>query len=342
MVNTIKNIILSNKKFRKAIIRAIRTQQINTFKISNFPIYDFFELENGEKISMYKNLRGFVTPDWQKKFQKHIVNGKETNTSFDFDINLAKKEYQLYFNYFEKIILSLNFTTEGKKMLEIGSGNKLLSYLMAEKYKNATFLCSDIDSYYADLDKNEDIIFARKKVEKNFDKKIPFKSDNISSSSFEDNSFDVIFSNTVLEHIADLDNAFKEMKRILKPGGFCFHIYNPFFSYNGAHTICSIDHPWGHCILKENEYNKLVDIFYPEYADVSKSFFKHDLNKKSLNEFKKSIEKAEFKSYIFIPETNLNLMQMLLPDTLKRTLELYPTANLEDLLTSSVIVVLQQ
>lgn len=40
---------------------------------------------------------------------------------------------------------------------------------------------------------------------------------------FEDNSFNVIFSSNVLEHVEDLDSAFSEMKRVLKPGGIMIH-----------------------------------------------------------------------------------------------------------------------
>jgi SAM-dependent methyltransferase len=40
---------------------------------------------------------------------------------------------------------------------------------------------------------------------------------------FEDSSFDVIFSSNVLEHVEDLDSAFAEMKRVLKPGGIMIH-----------------------------------------------------------------------------------------------------------------------
>ena len=40
---------------------------------------------------------------------------------------------------------------------------------------------------------------------------------------FEDNSFNVIFSSNVLEHVEDLDAAFAEMKRVLKPGGVMVH-----------------------------------------------------------------------------------------------------------------------
>ena len=41
----------------------------------------------------------------------------------------------------------------------------------------------------------------------------------------EDNSFDLIFSDQVFEHVMDYDAAFTEIKRILKPGGVCINIF---------------------------------------------------------------------------------------------------------------------
>jgi len=40
---------------------------------------------------------------------------------------------------------------------------------------------------------------------------------------FEDDSFDLIFSSNVLEHVEQLDVAFSEMKRVLAPGGIMIH-----------------------------------------------------------------------------------------------------------------------
>ena len=37
---------------------------------------------------------------------------------------------------------------------------------------------------------------------------------------FESNFFDIIVSNQVIEHVADIDNFIKETKRLLKPGGY--------------------------------------------------------------------------------------------------------------------------
>jgi SAM-dependent methyltransferase len=41
---------------------------------------------------------------------------------------------------------------------------------------------------------------------------------------FSDDSFDLIFSSCVLEHIPDLNPMLDEMKRVLKPGGFAVHV----------------------------------------------------------------------------------------------------------------------
>lgn len=49
----------------------------------------------------------------------------------------------------------------------------------------------------------------------------PYDGRNI---PFPDDSFDVIFSSNVLEHVLDLPYLQAEMKRVLKPGGYCVHL----------------------------------------------------------------------------------------------------------------------
>lgn len=41
---------------------------------------------------------------------------------------------------------------------------------------------------------------------------------------FPDQSFDIVFSSNVLEHVLELDALQAEMKRVLRPGGFCVHL----------------------------------------------------------------------------------------------------------------------
>jgi SAM-dependent methyltransferase len=52
---------------------------------------------------------------------------------------------------------------------------------------------------------------------------------------FEDNSFDVIFCNHVLEHVTDDNRAMIELYRVLKPGGF--GIFQVPIDYNRETTL---------------------------------------------------------------------------------------------------------
>jgi SAM-dependent methyltransferase len=51
----------------------------------------------------------------------------------------------------------------------------------------------------------------------------PVSKEDCTSLTFEDNSFDVIFSSYVLEHIGELDKAFYEMGRVLRKDGIMVH-----------------------------------------------------------------------------------------------------------------------
>jgi SAM-dependent methyltransferase len=42
---------------------------------------------------------------------------------------------------------------------------------------------------------------------------------------FPDESFDLVISNQVLEHVPDLDVVLAEMRRVLKPGGICLSVF---------------------------------------------------------------------------------------------------------------------
>ena len=42
---------------------------------------------------------------------------------------------------------------------------------------------------------------------------------------FDDGTFDLVFSNSVMEHVEDMGQALREMHRVLKPGGVGLHIF---------------------------------------------------------------------------------------------------------------------
>lgn len=89
-----------------------------------------------------------------------------------------------------------NFCLGDKKILEIGSG--------AGKFQ-------DIVPDYTGIDIVPDL--------KNLYHKPYISVQDGERYPFEDDSFDAIFSNAVLEHIPDIETALREMARVLKPDG---------------------------------------------------------------------------------------------------------------------------
>ena len=79
--------------------------------------------------------------------------------------------------------------------------------------------------------------------------RVTFVEDDITRSSLERESFDVIVSFEVLEHVADPGETFKAIARLLRPGGITYHDFNPFFSQIGGHSLVTLDFPWGHARL---------------------------------------------------------------------------------------------
>ena len=58
---------------------------------------------------------------------------------------------------------------------------------------------------------------------------------DIQDMPFDDNTFDVIFCNHVLEHVADDKKAMSELHRVMKPGGF--GIFQVPIDYNRETTL---------------------------------------------------------------------------------------------------------
>ena len=126
-------------------------------------------------------------------------------------------------------------------ILEIGAANGPATFQIASKQPQSV-VGSDIVQYQINQnvirEENQQIKEqesnhlnkARKKVGEFFDKKtkdiVSFIEDDICNSRIKSNSKDLIVSWDTLEHLNNPQKAFKEMFRILKPGGYSFHEYN--------------------------------------------------------------------------------------------------------------------
>jgi SAM-dependent methyltransferase len=66
---------------------------------------------------------------------------------------------------------------------------------------------------------------------------------------FADRSFDAVFSTNTFEHVMDLDIAFRELFRVLRPGGVVLSRFGPlFFSPQGYHLYWACQVPYAHLL----------------------------------------------------------------------------------------------
>lgn len=54
---------------------------------------------------------------------------------------------------------------------------------------------------------------------------------------FDDNQFDCVVSAQVLEHVIDYDSTFREIHRVLKPGGISLHVFPSRYSFIEPHVF---------------------------------------------------------------------------------------------------------
>jgi SAM-dependent methyltransferase len=112
----------------------------------------------------------------------------------------ALKRYEL-----DSAIAALDDPFSGQVLLEIGSGTGFQLSLLAQRCKSVTGIDLASSTYAGD-------------------RLMPVTDYDGAHIPFPDQTFDVIFSSSVLEHIVDLPGFHREMRRVLKNDGVAVHI----------------------------------------------------------------------------------------------------------------------
>lgn len=144
---------------------------------------------------------------------------------------------------------------EGKKILNIGSGFGIFNLVAIKKYKMDAYGVEPGGVGYEDSFSISREIFKennlnKKKIINGVGEKLPFKN----------NTFDIVFSTNVLEHVQDPAKVIEESIRVAKPGGLVQHVYPNYHSYFDGHY--AVFHP-----------PVCFKLFFPWYV---KTFFKKD------------------------------------------------------------------
>ena len=92
---------------------------------------------------------------------------------------------------------------------------------------------------------------------------IIYKKCDISSIDIQDNSVDLVISRAVLEHVIDPNSVFKEINRILTPGGSFVFLVPNLYDYVSLISLL-IPNKFHQSIVSKTEGRKIDDVF-PAY-----------------------------------------------------------------------------
>lgn len=169
--------------------------------------------------------------------------------------------------------------------------------------------------------------------------RIAFIEDDITATTLEPGSFDLVMSFEVLEHVADPAATFASIARLLRPGGVTYHVYNPFFSQIGGHSLVTLDFPWGHARLTPAEVERYLRTIRPAEADQALRFYRESLNRMTLADLDAAIDGAGLERLAVIPWCERALIGRASPESLDEVRRSAPGATLGDLLATFVTVV---
>lgn len=192
-------------------------------------------------------------------------------------------------------------TIEDKTILDLGCGDGGKTVYCALNGANKV----------VGIDPNEEKVLLANElsIEKGCAKKIEFICASGNSIPYNDKTFDLIISSSVMEHISpdDLPRIFNECYRVLKPGGKFLIRYHPYHSRYGAHLLY-IPIPWCQFLFHEQALLELFKEIHQKkvlagkeglYDTKSVAASKHvweiaNLNRLTVKEFEKVIQKSKF------------------------------------------------
>lgn len=323
-------------------------------QIKSDKVFGVFQDSHGNRIELLSGLRDRIKPAWRS-----MVNPVNTAITVPpyakMNQTMAKQKRAL--TRIENFLQTHTLSFVGKEVLEIGAYEGSSAYAFAE-FGAKSVLATDMAAYYinqspggvvsqeAVASKNAELKQIRdaysKLVSAQAAPRVRFIEDDICTSSVPDESVDVIVSWEVLEHITNPDEAFKQMSRVLKKGGFAFHEYNPFFSVDGGHSLCTLDFPWGHARLDDKDFERYYDELRPDEKAVSLSFFRNNLNRMTLSHLNKCMKDNGLVPLSVIPWYSADDQEYLTDEMLKQCKTIHPTVEHVDLVAPIVWVLCQK
>lgn len=317
-------------------------------------IFGHYRDSRGKEHPLIVGLRDRLKPKWRTMFQP--PSGKEHHASKEA---AARKlhEWSTRISKMERFLSMHSTTFRDKRVVEIGAYGGATSFALA-RAGAARVIGTDIAAYYIRQTPGEElstesITAKNRELTKRRDAfrqaigeevwgRVSFLEDDICSSSLDAESADVIVSWEVLEHLKHPARAFEQMFRILKPGGVAVHEYNPFFSQDGGHSLCTLDFPWGHTRLSAEDFERYLREVRPSEEEVAKKFYFGNLNRMTTTDLRRYATNAGFTPLSILSWVEARHFDELTVDALEDTKHSFPSCNLTDLISPTVWVLLRK
>jgi len=342
----IQFIISKAKKSR--VIQSIFEKPID---VRTLPQKGIFTDSKGNTFLLYDQLRSKIKPGWETYFQSTIAPNA-VSPKFASDI---AQDGRLSVMRIEALLNTFCGGIADKHILEIGCHAGGVTNTFAEKnaksvtgtdfveYKVSS-MTSESERDTAPTKVNNHLKDLRLAVAKHFhhNTTTTYCNDDICNSALPDNSYDIVCSWDVFEHLHDSKNALKSIYRILKKDGISIHQYNPFFALNGGHSPCTIDFLWGHVLLSAKDYEKYNDTIQPEKKEKAMAFYESGLNRMTIFDLKQYIKESGFELLAFIPYIKEQHVRILDEKIIKIAKINYPTSTVEDLISSRIVFVVKK
>jgi SAM-dependent methyltransferase len=153
-------------------------------------------------------------------------------------------------------------------------------------------------------------------------------------------TFDLIVSWDTVEHLMDPAPAFERMYDSLAPGGYCAHLYHPFFCETGGHFDC-LDIPWGHVVLATEDIDRFMAQYHPDEVEISRWRINETINRMTSAELRGIVSSTGFELVDLYP-ISIHQPELLYPHVLHLGQRNWPSLTAFDLLANYVFFLIRK
>ncbi len=152
--------------------------------------------------------------NWKKLYYQQLLFSNHLKSEFYCPI--AKKEFKLFIKIRDNLLTPSNGANSRQRLVWLYLENEL--NILSKEYV-LLHIAPEL-SYYDILSKCDNLFYIPgDKMTPGYSNQRGVQNINLTNLKFNDNFFDIIICNHVLEHIQDHNKAISEMYRVLKKGG---------------------------------------------------------------------------------------------------------------------------